>query len=62
LRRPEAAIAGSRLVIFAGNRPINAVIAAYCFGFITSLGFVGTGAHWPIAAPSPMLPYLGTIA
>lgn len=51
------------LVIFAGYRPINAVLAALLFGFITSLGFVGQARNWPIAAPIlSMLPYLGTIA
>jgi simple sugar transport system permease protein len=51
------------LVIFAGYRPINAVLAALLFGCITSLGFVGQARNWPIAAPIlSMLPYLGTIA
>lgn len=51
------------LVIFAGYRPINAVLAALLFGLITSLGFVGQARNWPIAAPIlSMLPYLGTIA
>jgi len=51
------------LVIFAGYRPINAVLAALLFGAITSLGFVGQARNWPIAAPLlSMLPYLGTIA
>lgn len=51
------------LVIFAGYRPINAVLAALLFGAITSLGFVGQARNWPIAAPVlSMLPYLGTIA
>jgi len=51
------------LVIFAGYRPINAVLAALLFGLITSLGFVGQARNWPIAAPVlSMLPYLGTIA
>lgn len=51
------------LVIFAGFRPINAVLAALLFGFITALGFVGQARNWPIAAPIlSMLPYLGTIA
>jgi simple sugar transport system permease protein len=51
------------LVIFAGYRPINAVLAALRFGAITSLGFVGQARNWPIAAPIlSMLPYLGTIA
>jgi ABC-type uncharacterized transport system permease subunit len=51
------------LVIFAGYRPINAVLAALLFGGITSLGFVGQARNWPIAAPIlSMLPYLGTIA
>jgi simple sugar transport system permease protein len=50
-------------VIFAGYRPINAVLAALLFGAITSLGFVGQARNWPIAAPIlSMLPYLGTIA
>ena len=51
------------LVIFAGYRPINAVLAALLFGFITSLGFVGQARNWPIAAPIlSMMPYVGTIA
>jgi general nucleoside transport system permease protein len=51
------------LVIFAGYRPINAVLAALLFGCITSLGFIGQARNWPIAAPIlSMLPYLGTIA
>jgi general nucleoside transport system permease protein len=51
------------LVIFAGYRPINVVLAALLFGAITSLGFVGQARNWPIAAPIlSMLPYLGTIA
>ncbi|MFN3641843.1 MAG: ABC transporter permease [Gemmobacter sp.] len=51
------------LVIFAGFRPINAVLAALLFGFITALGFVGQARNWPIAAPIlSMLPYLGTVA
>jgi general nucleoside transport system permease protein len=51
------------LVIFAGYRPLNAVLAALLFGLITSLGFVGQARNWPIAAPVlSMLPYLSTIA
>jgi simple sugar transport system permease protein len=51
------------LVIFAGYRPINAVLAALLFGVITSLGFVGQARNWPIApAFLSMLPYVGTIA
>jgi simple sugar transport system permease protein len=51
------------LVIFAGYRPLNAVLAALLFGLITSLGFVGQARNWPIAAPIlSMLPYLGTVA
>ncbi len=51
------------LVIFAGFRPIPAVLAALLFGFITGLGFVGQARNWPIAAPIlSMLPYLGTVA
>ncbi len=51
------------LVIFAGYRPINAVLAALLFGGITSLGFVGQARNWPIApAVLSMLPYLGTMA
>jgi simple sugar transport system permease protein len=51
------------LVIFAGYRPVNAVLAALFFGLITSIGFVGQARNWPIAAPFlSMLPYLGTIA
>lgn len=51
------------LVIFAGFRPINAVGAAWLFGLITALGFVGQARNWPIAASIlSMLPYLGTMA
>ncbi len=51
------------LVIFAGYRPVNAVLAALLFGVITSLGFIGQARNWPVAAPIlSMLPYLGTIA
>lgn len=51
------------LVIFAGYRPINAVLAALLFGAITALGFVGQARNWPVPAPFlSMLPYLGTIA
>ncbi|MBT9385171.1 ABC transporter permease [Pseudooceanicola sp. CBS1P-1] len=50
------------LVIFAGFRPINTVLAALLFGFITALGFVGQARNWPVAAPIlAMLPYAGTI-
>jgi simple sugar transport system permease protein len=50
------------LVIFAGYRPINAVLAALLFGGITSLGFVGQARNWPVApAVLSMLPYLGTL-
>ena len=50
------------LVIFAGYRPITAVLAALLFGVITSLGFVGQARGSP-AAPAvlSMLPYLGTL-
>jgi simple sugar transport system permease protein len=51
------------LVIFAGYRPIGAVIASLLFGVITALGFVGQARNWPIPSPVlSMLPYLGTIA
>lgn len=51
------------LVIFAGYRPVPAVLAAFLFGLITALGFVGQARNWPVAAPvMSMLPYLGTIA
>jgi ABC-type uncharacterized transport system permease subunit len=51
------------LVIFAGYRPINVVLAALLFGMITSLGYVGQARNWPVAASLlSMLPYLGTIA
>lgn len=51
------------LVIFAGFRPVNAVLAALLFGFVTALGFVGQARNWPVAASIlSMLPYLGTIA
>lgn len=50
------------LVIFAGFRPINTVLAALLFGFITALGFVGQARNWPVAAPVlAMLPYVGTM-
>lgn len=51
------------LVIFAGYRPLNAVLAALLFGAITAIGFVGQARNWPIPSPFlSMLPYLGTIA
>jgi simple sugar transport system permease protein len=51
------------LVIFAGYRPIPAVLSGLLFGFITALGFVGQARGWPIApAFLSMLPYLGTMA
>ena len=51
------------LVIFAGFRPVNAVLAGLLFGFVTALGFVGQARNWPIAASFlSMLPYLGTMA
>jgi general nucleoside transport system permease protein len=51
------------LVIFAGYRPLNAVLSALVFGLITSMGFVGQARGWPVApALLGMLPYLGTIA
>lgn len=51
------------LVIFAGFRPINAVLAGLLFGFVTALGFVGQARNWPVAASFlSMLPYLGTMA
>jgi simple sugar transport system permease protein len=51
------------LVIFAGYRPVTAVLASLLFGAITALGFVGQARNWPIPAPFlSMLPYLGTIA
>lgn len=51
------------LVIFAGFRPINVVLAGLLFGFVTALGFTGQARNWPIAASVlSMLPYLGTIA
>ena len=50
------------LVIFAGWRPLNAVLAALLFGAITALGFMGQARGWPVApALLSMLPYLGTI-
>ncbi len=51
------------LVIFAGFRPLNAVLGAFLFGIITALVFVGQARNWPIP-PSflSMLPYLGTLA
>ena len=36
------------LVIFAGFRPINVVLASLLFGFITALGFIGQARNWPI--------------
>jgi len=51
------------LVIFAGYRPIPAVMSGLLFGLITALGFVGQARGWPVApAVLSMLPYLGTIA
>ena len=51
------------LVIFAGYRPIPAVLSGLLFGLITALGFVGQARGWPIApAFLSMLPYLGTMA
>jgi simple sugar transport system permease protein len=51
------------LVIFAGFRPWNAVLAALVFGIITSIGFVGQARNWPVdPALLSTLPYLGTIA
>ncbi|KRB61164.1 sugar ABC transporter [Rhizobium sp. Root708] len=51
------------LVIFAGYRPIPAVLSGLLFGFITALGFVGQARGWPVApAFLSMLPYLGTMA
>ena len=51
------------LVIFAGFRPLNAVLGAFLFGLITALGFVGQARNWPVPpAFLSMLPYLGTIA
>ena len=50
------------LVIFAGYRPINAVLAALLFGVITALGFVGQARGWPVSPVLlSMLPYLGTL-
>lgn len=50
------------LVIFAGYRPLNAVLAALLFGVVTSVGFVGQARGWPVApALLSMLPYLGTL-
>jgi simple sugar transport system permease protein len=50
------------LVIFAGYRPINAVLGALLFGVTTALGFLGQARNWPIAAPLlSMLPYLATL-
>jgi simple sugar transport system permease protein len=51
------------LVIFAGYRPIPAVLSGLLFGLITAVGFVGQAKGWPIApAFLSMLPYLGTMA
>jgi simple sugar transport system permease protein len=51
------------LVIFAGYRPIHAVLASLLFGAITALGFLGQARNWPIApAVLSMMPYLGTLA
>jgi general nucleoside transport system permease protein len=50
------------LVIFAGYRPLTAVLAALLFGIITSLGFVGQARGWPVPPTLlSMLPYLGTV-
>nr|WP_281406635.1 hypothetical protein [Rhizobium sp. P44RR-XXIV] len=47
------------LVIFAGYRPIAAVLSGLLFGLITAIGFVGQARGWPIApAFLSMLPYL----
>jgi len=51
------------LVIFAGYRPVAAVLSGLLFGFVTAVGFVGQARAWPI--PSlflSMLPYLCTVA
>ena len=65
----SAGITGGRgwiavaLVIFAGFRPLNAVLGAFLFGVITALGFVGQARNWPVPpAFLSMLPYLGTVA
>jgi len=51
------------LVIFAGYRPIAAVLSGLLFGLITAVGFVGQARGWPVApAFLSMLPYLGTMA
>jgi ABC-type uncharacterized transport system permease subunit len=51
------------LVIFAGYRPIPAVLSGLLFGLITAVGFVGQAKGWPVApAFLSMLPYLGTMA
>ncbi|MDG6095289.1 ABC transporter permease [Acetobacter sp. AN02] len=50
------------LVIFAGFRPVNAVLAGLVFGLISALGFLGQAESWPVAAPVlNMFPYLGTL-
>ncbi len=50
------------LVIFAGYRPLTAVLAALLFGIITSVGFVGQARGWPVPPTLlSMLPYLGTV-
>jgi simple sugar transport system permease protein len=50
------------LVIFAGYRPISAVLGALLFGATTALGFLGQARNWPVAAPVlSMLPYLATL-
>jgi len=50
------------LVIFAGFRPVNAVLGALLFGATTALGFLGQARNWPVAAPVlSMLPYLATL-
>jgi simple sugar transport system permease protein len=50
------------LVIFAGFRPINAVLGALLFGLTTALGFLGQARNWPVAPPLlSMLPYAATL-
>ncbi|GBQ97148.1 MULTISPECIES: ABC transporter permease [Gluconobacter] len=51
------------LVIFAGYRPIVAVLSGLLFGLVTAVGFMGQARGWPVApAILNTLPYLGTVA
>ncbi|EHH68715.1 ABC transporter permease [Gluconobacter morbifer] len=50
------------LVIFAGYRPIVAVLSGLLFGLVTAVGFMGQARGWPVSpAILNTLPYLGTV-